>query len=201
MNEFKKKVKEKIKQYSSEQYLDGYIKNEFLTDDNDADIYLNINSKDELFDSKTVKLQKELNNEIYEYLEEKTKMLGNDIRINLHVVGTEFTSKEQEMIKHILKEHYAIELYNKQVEYNEVRKRIFLLIMIGICSFALYFILYSTVGIEFVLEVLSFLFSFALWEALDAIIYEFREIKYDREAITQNLLTEVDFNSEAEVHE
>ena len=38
-------MKEKIRQYSNEHYLDGYIENEFLTQDGDADIYLNIDLK------------------------------------------------------------------------------------------------------------------------------------------------------------
>ena len=50
MNDFKKKVKEKIKLYSNDQYLDGYIQNEFLTEDGDADIYLNIKHKEDIFD-------------------------------------------------------------------------------------------------------------------------------------------------------
>ena len=48
MSNFKKKVKEKIKQYSKDEYLAGYIQNEYLTKDGDADIYLNINSLNDL---------------------------------------------------------------------------------------------------------------------------------------------------------
>ena len=65
MNDFHDKVNEKIKQYSNDQYLDGYIKNEFLTEDGDADIYLKIKHKDELFDSRTVGDQLDLNKDIF----------------------------------------------------------------------------------------------------------------------------------------
>ena len=53
MSDFQEKVKEKIRQYSNEQYLDGYIKNEFLTEDGDADIFLKIHNAYEVFDSRT----------------------------------------------------------------------------------------------------------------------------------------------------
>ena len=43
------------------------------------------------------------------------------------------------------------------------------------------------------MEVFGFIFSFALWEAFDLLIYDFTYVKNQREAITQNLLTEVDF--------
>ena len=93
MDDFKGKVKEKIRQYSNEQYLDGYIKKEFLTDDGDADIYINIDEKYDLFDSWTVGNQIDLETDIYDYIEEKTAMLGNHVPINLHIIGCKFKPK------------------------------------------------------------------------------------------------------------
>ena len=117
MNDFKKRMNEKIKMYSNKEYLDGYIKNEFLTDDGDADIFLNIESKDELFDSRTVGDQIDLVSDVYDFIEEKTSMLENDVQIHLHILGVKLDSKEQGAVKHILKEHFAIELYKVEKEY------------------------------------------------------------------------------------
>ena len=125
MNSFNEKVKEKIKQYSNQEYLDGYIKEEFLTDDGDADIFIYLESKDELFDSRTRGKQKELNSEIYDFIEDKSSMLDNDTRINFHINGIELTSKEQGIVKHLVKEHYAIELYKSQNEYLKTKNKIF----------------------------------------------------------------------------
>lgn len=193
MNDFKNKMNEKIKLYSNKQYLDGYIKNEFLTDDSDADIYLNIDDKDELFDTWTVGNQVDLESNIYEYIEEKTAMLDNDVQINLHIIGTELTSKEQGVIRHILKEHYAIELYKIQKQFNKYKKKIISLFCIGVLSVIGYLIIYLNTNLDFFLEVFGFIFSFALWEGFDALIYDFSEIKNEREAVTQNLLIDVDF--------
>ena len=54
MDLFEKKMKEKIKQYSDKNYLDGYINKEYLTEDGDADIFLHLRSRDELFDIRTI---------------------------------------------------------------------------------------------------------------------------------------------------
>lgn len=194
MDEFKSKMKEKIKQYSNKQYLDGYIKNEFLTNDGDADIYINIQEKFELFDSWTVGDQTELEKDVYDYIEEKTAMLGNHVPIHLHIIGCEFTPHEQGTIRHILKEHYAIELYKVQQKYTELKMKIFGLILFGCLSFLLYTILFFLKDFNYLVEVFGFLFTFSLWEAWDCIIYAFSEIKYKREAVTQNLLINVDFN-------
>ena len=193
MNDFKNKVKEKIKQYSNEQYLDGYIKNEFLTDDGDADIYLNINSKDELFDSRTTGNQLDLCKDVYEYIEEKTSMLENDVQISLHIIGKRISQKDQELFKHILKEHYAVELYKKHKEYKSYKSKIISLYLVGFICVLCYLLLYLYTDFEFFLEVFGFVFSFALWEAFDSLLYDFSNVKYEREAITQNLLIDVVF--------
>ena len=196
MNDFKKKVKEKIQQYSNKQYLDGYIKNEFLTNDGDADIFLKVNNRDEIFDSRTMESQLDLNSEIYSFIEEKTSMLENDIQINLHIVGWRLKSKEQELVKHILKEHYSIELYKKQREYLDKKIKVISLFLTGLLTLLCYMFLYLFTDFEFFMEVFGFIFSFSLWEAFDLLIYDFTEVKNQREAVTQNLLTEVDFEYE-----
>ena len=193
MNAFKRQMKEKINQYSNEKYLDGYIKSEYLTDDGDADIYLKINRKSELFNEWTVGNQLELDDKVYKFLEDKTSMLENDTQINLHIIGTSIDQKDQELIKHTFKEHYAIELYKIQKEYKTHKIKIITLFLFGLLSLLSYLWLYLFTEFDFFMEVFCFIFSFALWEAFDLIIYDFSDVKYEREAITQNLLTEIDF--------
>lgn len=194
MTDFRKKVKEKIQQYSNKQYLNGYIKNEFLTDDGDADIFLKVDQKDDLFDKRTMGSQLDLNSDVYNFLEEKTSMLDNDIQINLHIVGSTFDNKDKELIKHILKEHYAIELYKIQREYVDKKIKVVTLFLTGFLALFCYMFLYLYTNLEFFMEVFGFMFSFALWEAFDLLIYDFTDVKNQREAITQNLLTEVNFD-------
>lgn len=196
MNDFKKKMKEKIDLYSNKEYLDGYMRDEFMTDDNDADIYLKINEKDELFDSRTIDKQIDLNTDIYDYIEDKSSMLDSDVQIELHITGIDLDSHDQGVVRHILKEHYAIELYKVQKEYSRIKRKIFYLILVGLLSFIMYAFLFFFTDFEFGLEILGFLFSFALWEGFDSMIYDFKEIKKEREDITQNLLTNVVFDVE-----
>ena len=198
MSNFKEKMNEKINMYSNKEYLDGYIRNEFMTDDYDADIYLNIESNDELFDSRTSGRQLELNSDIYEYIEDKSSMLDSSVKLQLHILGGKFTSHEMGVIRHILKEHYAIELYKVQKEYTRIKNKIRNLILVGIISFILYALLFFLTDFEFGLEILGFLFSFSLWEGFDSMIYDFNEIKKNREDVTQNLLMSVSFDSKKE---
>ena len=196
MNDFKEKMNEKIKLYSNKEYLDGYIKNEFLTDDGDADIYLQIHKREELFDSRTLEHQTDLLDSIYSYIEEKSSMLDSTIQIQLHIVGVDFSTKEKELIRHLIKEHYAIELYKVQKKYVKYRNKMIFLILIGIISLLGYALLAFYSSSLFFLEVFSFLFSFSLWESFDSMIYTISDIKNERSEVTQNLLLHVDFGED-----
>ncbi len=191
--EFKKKMKEKIKEYSKEKYLQGYIKSEFNIVDKDADIYLQVSSKNELFDSRTIGKQKSLTDSLYSYIESKTDMLDNDVSINLHITGYAFPSKDREEIKHLIREHYSIELYKVQKEYKKVLNKSTYLFLIGLVFLLIYLgvIIFTESNISS--EIFAFLFTYSLWEALHGIIYVLSKIKNKREAVTQNLLMEVDF--------
>ncbi len=194
MNEFNRKIRDKIKDFSDRKYLDGYIKKEFKIEDGCADIYINIEDKDELIDSWTVGDQIDLETDVYQYIEEKTSMLGNNIQIRLHITGCSISQHEQGVIKHVLKEHYAIELYKIQRKYMEYLKKIIALFVLGILTLGGYIYFFFVHKTEIFLEMFSFIFTFALWEAIGSIINDMPNIKYEREAITQNLLIDVIFD-------
>ncbi len=193
MKEFKKKIKEKIKLYSNDEYLDSYIKNEFLSEDGSANIMLKLRDKDDLFDLRTVGNQLDVNERVYDYIEEKSSMLNNDILLNFHIIDSKLNKEEKEKVTDIIKEHYAIELYKIQKEYKRSRIKILRLLIMGILFFFIYsFIAYNTESKLFI-EVFGFMFSFTLWEAFEYLIYDMVDIKRERESITQKLLMNIDF--------
>ena len=195
MYNIKKEVKKKIDQYSNKEYLDGYIKSEYLTADGDADIFLNINNIEEFYDEKTLANQLDLNSEVYEYIDSKTEMLDNSVKINLQVVSPELSSNESQKIKHLISEHYAIELYKVQREYKKYNSKIVKLLALGFIFFVCYLLINMDQTSTLFSEVFGFLFSFLLWEAFDTIIYTLSEIKAERESVTQKLLMEITFRN------
>lgn len=196
MNNIKNKVKEKINEYSNKEYFDGYIKNEFLTEDGDANILLKINNKNELFDSKTCEKQLDLNKKIYDYIDNKSSMLDNNIELKLNITGIDLESHEKEQIKHLFNEHYAIELYKIQKKYSRHKNRVFGLLITGLFFLICYSIIVLAFESKLFVEIFGFLFSFALWQAFEKIIYILSDLRKEREAITQKLIMDVIFNSE-----
>ncbi len=189
----KKELNEKIKLYSNKDYLNGYIKKEFLTNDGDADISIRLKEKYDLFDYRTVGDQLSINKEIFDYIDDKTSLLDYDININFHIIGLELSEKEEGRAKHIIKEHYAIELYKVQNQYRKEVKKSLILILFGVFLLFLYWIIYKNTNSEFLLEVFGFMFSFSLWIAFENFFYTVSEIAEERKNIAQKLLMLVEF--------
>ena len=194
MNNIKEEVKKKIIEYSNENYLNKYIKSEFLTDKGDANIYLNIAKREELFDKRTVRPQIDLMDDIYKYIDIKSSILSNDIQLNLHILNTKLKKEEQEKVCSLIKEHYGMELYKVGREYKETKDRIYKLLVIGLFFLGLYMILYYTFNSKLFIEILGFMFSFTLWESFDSFIFSLSNIKKQREDITQKLLMDIYFD-------
>lgn len=195
MDDIRNKVNEKIKEYSNKEYLNGYIKNEFLTDDGNADILLKINSKEDIFDSKTVGNQLDLNKDIYEYIEKKASLLDNDIKLHLKIISNELNLHDIEKIKHIINEHYAIELYKTQRKYRRHSSKLVSLIISGILFILSYILIAFNFQSKVFIEIVGFLFSFCLWHSIETYIYTLTDIKYKREEITQKLLMSVNLEN------
>ncbi len=195
MNSIKTQVDEKIKEYSNEEYLDGYVKSEFLTNDGNADIFLKINNKNELFDSKTVGNQLDLKKDIYNYIESKSSMLKSDIQLHLKIVSMELSLHDIEQVKHIINEHYAIELYKAQRKYRRYKAKAAKHIFTGIFFIICYALIVLNSESKFFSEIFGFLFSFSLWHAIETYLVNMKDVKYKREEITQKLLMNVSLDN------
>lgn len=195
MNNFKKQINEKIKLYSNEEYLDEYIKNEFLTDDGYANIMLKLRNRDDLFDYRTNGKQLDIDKSIYTYLEKKSSMLNNDVKLKLNIICDFLNKDEKEKVSHIIKEHYAIELYKIQKEYKRNVIKIVRLLLLGLLFLFIYALIAYNTKSKLFIEIFGFLFSFTLWEAFEYSLYDLSDIKRQRKSITEKLLMEIEFSN------
>lgn len=193
MNNIKKESNEIIKKYSNKEQLKDYIKKEFLTDDEDAHIYLVIEDRHDLFDKRTVEGQLDIKNDIYSYIDNKAAVLDNSTKLHFHIKGLITSEEDEENVKKIIREHYAIELYKSQREYKLNKYKMVTLILLGIIMLSIYAIVYIWTKSAFLLEVFGFLFSFALWQAFEIFMYNLSDIRFNSESIAQKLLMNIDF--------
>ena len=194
MNNIKKEVRNKIKEYSKESYFNNYVNSEFITTNGDANIFIKLDNKSSLFDDRSIDNQVSLENSVYEYLDDKSSVLNNDVQVNYYILGLNLNNEEKELVKNLFGEHYAIELYKIQKEYKRSRYKILKLLLFGFFALLIYLLLLHSFNIPLLEEVVAFIASLTIWEAFDCYIYDFVDIKKERENITQKLLADIYFD-------
>ena len=182
-----------VNKYSSKKSLDSYIDREFINEEGYAVININLYNGVQLFEPFSYKNQLELNSEIYDYIDNKVAVIPKDIPLKVIFRGKKISEKNQNEIKKLIREHYAIKLYEKQKELNLNRDKTIILAMLGIAMLFLYFYLSVRYNNTLFLEIFSIVASFSIWEAADFFILGRTKINVERFHITQKLIQEIEF--------
>lgn len=95
MNKNKRKLDEKIKKYeSSMKPTQDYFLQEYINEDNKIQIDINIYKGFDIFDPLSMERQKDLNKEIYDFIDEKIHMIPHKYEICICFYNLNLTKKE-----------------------------------------------------------------------------------------------------------
>jgi len=192
MNKTKRKLNEKIKKYeSSTKPIQDYFFHEYINEDNKIQIDINIYKEFDIFDPLSMGKQKDLNKEIYDFIDEKIHMIPHKYEICICFYNSNLTKKEEKKIKCILEEHYYLILQEKRINLRINTIKIISLTVIGILLLSLYFILEIKSNNPVFMEFLSIAGTFSLWEAVDFYLLERRGLKIERLNAGQVALSQI----------
>lgn len=192
MNKTKRKLNEKIKKYeSSMKPIQDYFFHEYINEDNRIQIDINIYKEFDIFDPLSMGKQKDLNKEIYDFIDEKIHMIPYKYEICICFHNSNLAKKEEKEIKSILEEHYYLILQEKRINLRINTIKIISLTVIGMLLLSLYFILEIKSNNPVFMEFLSIAGTFSLWEAVDFYLLERRELKIERLNAGQVALSQI----------
>ena len=188
-----KKLEKTVETYGNREYLRQYIDKEFIDSEGDAVIEINLYEGFSIFDKLSRNDQAELNEEIYEYIDKKVKIIPSHIPIRIVFYGRDIEKEEQERIKQLIKEHYSIELFNQQKDRRILRKKTNRLISIGLIMYLIGFYLESIEGYKVLTDIVSIVGTFSLWEVANTLILERRDIRVGTMHKAKMLLLNIEF--------
>lgn len=181
MNKMKRKLDKKIKKYeSSMEPIKDYIFDEYINEDDKIQIDINVYNGFDIFDPLSMGKQKDLNKEIYDFIDEKIHMIPHKYEICICFHNSNLTKKDEKEIKSIIEEHYYLILQEKRFNLRINTIKILSLTVIGVVLLSLYFILEIHSNKPVFMEFLSIAGSFALWEAVDFYLLERRGLEIER---------------------
>ncbi|MCC3868282.1 hypothetical protein [Terrisporobacter mayombei] len=192
MNKTKRNLDEKIKKYeSSMKSIQDYFFHEYINEDNKIQIDINIYKGFDIFEPLSMGKQKDLNKEIYDFIDEKIHMIPHKYEICICFYNSNLTKKEEKEIKSIIEEHYYLILREKRINLRINTIKILSLTVIGVLLLSLYFILEIHSNKPVFMEFLSIAGSFALWEAVDFYLLERRGLEIERLDVGQVALSQI----------
>ncbi len=166
---------------------------EYLCPDGKAQIDVALHEGMELFDPLSVGRQRDMNVEIYDYIDRKLYAIPTlyEIRVCFHGELPKDTSEEE--IRAMFTEHYAFMFRDKEADLRINSLKMIGLTLCGIVFLALYFALELSNLKPLFMEFLSIMGTFALWEAVDCWLLERKALKMERLYTGQAVLSEVVF--------
>lgn len=168
--------KSKLKKYQLEKFDYYQTINEYYMNDGRAYISVNISSIDDIISKYSVKNDEILNPEFMHYIETNASYIPDEYPLTLEICNHKFSDKEKEIIKKVIKNHYAIGLFNKKNELKISKRRCKLLFFSGLGILLVYSFMIYIPFFNILREIFSLLFCFSMWETADVMIFHHDEI-------------------------
>ncbi len=186
----KKQQKRELLEYI-EQIRDG---------DGNAVIDVCLADKESLYDPLSLKGEKDLSGEIYDYIEAQTNVIPAAIPLRVRLHG-DFSEEEQREIGKAMHRHYIMKSFDISWDLMANFRKMLLLALFGAAVIAVYLYLAIVGKNVFTTELLSIIGSFALWEAADCLLLERPHLRREYKNNRQNLDQRIEFVADGEEKE
>ena len=183
----RKELRKAIRERRSLVKLAEYIDEEFV-EDGKVTIRVNV---DELYRLMSMGNLRQLNGDIFDYVEHCVNLVPSLIPLRVVFYGVE--EKDREHVPELFRLHYDAELQDHLWDLRMNLMRIISMAVLGVVFIVAY--LYFALAREgtLFLELLSVIGSFALWDAVNCFVVERRNINHNLDDIAQFLTAEIDF--------
>ena len=186
----RKELSEAIRERRSIVKLAEYIDEEFV-EDGKVTVHVNV---DELYRPMSMGNLRQLNPDIFEYVEHCVSLVPS--LIPLRVVFHGVDKEDREKVPELFRLHYDAQLQEHLWDLRMNRLRMMCMGVLGVAFIVAY--LYFALAREgtLFLELLSVVGSFALWDAVNCFVVERRTIHKILDETAQFLTAEIDFEDE-----
>lgn len=136
-----------------------------------------------------------VNPEIFRYVDEQVYFVPAEYDITVNFVGRKFSAQEQKQIDKAIHDHYNLQVYDRMDDIKHNRKLGIFLLIFGVLALALYFLMNLYYDNLVMLEVISIVGTFAVWEAVDCWLIQGFERKQELNNALQTALMKVTFEA------
>ena len=190
--ERREQLKRTVRDQARLRTLRSYLAEEYIDAEGFGVIDVCLYEGLELYEPLSWGRQRELNPEIYNFIEQKSNLLPAQVPLRICFHG-HIALEDQEQIRRLMAEHYSIDLQDRMWDLRSNLRKLTGMMAVGVVFLSLYFFFALRKDDGLFLELLSVIGSFALWEAADCFLLERRAINREMMDVAQHMTQEVVF--------
>lgn len=168
---------EKLKKYQKQKFEHYKKINDLKINDNEAYIYLNVTNLDNIKSEYSTNHQVILKKEFYETIENLASFIPLDYPLVLEIQNNIFSSEEKILVRRLIRNHFSLVTISKEMELKNIKRKSHFFLICGIIGFILLFLFYNYKIVPYLIEIVSFIASFSLWEFAESLIFEQDNLK------------------------
>lgn len=163
----RKKSIKNLKKFKKAKFNYAKFVKKYYIEKGEAYISAKVNSIDDIISKYSTKDYEWINPEFASYIEESAYYIPLEESITIEICGGNFSEKEKDMIKRVIKDYFGLKLGDKFLDLDINKHKSFILFLFGIISLGVFAILSNFSIITAVNELFLLLFWFFLWEYAD----------------------------------
>ncbi len=174
---------EKLKKYQQKKF--EYYKqiDEINISDNEAYITIQINDINEIISQFSIPGHEIIKEEFINLISKKASYIPVDYPLVLEIYTKSLTSEEKILIRKLFKIYYSLETINTEEELKTIKRKSRFFLFVGIICAILFILMVKLNVVTSLLEIISFIASFSIWEFAELVIFEQDDL---REKIIKN---------------
>ena len=188
-----RRMKKNIRHFKKKEVDYAKYIRDFYLDNGIAYISCNVRCMEDVINRYSVRGYEDLNPEFAGYIEENAYHIPVEYPIVLEICGCSFNAEEKKTIEETVQDYFGLKLGDAQLDLSLNRANSIRLLVLGLASFALFFVLGK---LDVLGTVLDFAFWFFIWEFGDMVWRARSELLENKTAAAQLASVKVVFRRE-----
>ena len=145
-----------------------------------AYITVYVESIDDIISFYAIKDYEWINDDLADYLEEQSYYIPVEEQVIIEFTGARFNDYEKQVIEKTIKTYFGLKLRDKIIDLNQNTKKIMFLCTSGLILFTIVTFIMKMNIIESVSELILVFLWFFIWEFIDTVVFERKELLNDK---------------------
>ncbi len=165
-------TKERLKKYQRAKFENFKKVNDLIINDDEAYIDLKVSTFNSIKAEYSLTKAPILKQEFLDYIENSASYIPLEYPIVLEIHSDKLSSEEKIVIRKLIKNHFTLTKINKEMEMEALNRKSRFFLLIGILGFIILAIFYANVSFSIIIDIISFISSFSIWEFCELTLFE-----------------------------